>query len=185
MKFFTSVAAVGMAVAPAIAQESAQPRASEGTISGTLDLDPAVWNIEAGDGELTSFWAPTDTARRVQIVGLARQNGETDLTDALIIMFDAAGNPTEPEAENPVVAHFPAGSDQTWIAEGENIGLSVEALEVFGESMTVTGSFVGQMTPGGTDSFVAQDAEIITVDGNFQATLRLDEEASSHDLRGD
>ncbi|SRR6056297_473335 len=156
--------------APVAAQDSG------GTISGTLNLEPVVWSVASADGELSSSWVPTETARLVRLVGIARQSGESGFTDALIITFRAAGNPAEPDVEEPRVAYFRAGSDQTWIAEGENIDLSVESLEVQEGTMAVAGSFVAQMTPGGTEGLVESDADLVTVDGNFQATLRRDEE---------
>ncbi len=156
--------------APAAAQDSG------GTISGTLDLEPVVWSVASAEGELSSSWIPTETARLVRLVGIARQSGESGFTDALIITFRAAGNPAEPDVEEPRVAYVRAGSDETWIAEGENIDLSVEAMEVEEDTMAVAGSFVAQMTPGGTEGLVERDADLVTVDGNFQATLRRDEE---------
>lgn len=182
IKLFMSAVVASVVAVPAIAQENSSPRESGGTISGNFNLEPAVWSVESVDGELTSSWTPTDTGRFLRIVGVARQSGETDLTDALVITFRAAGNPTEPEAEDPTVAHFPAGSDQSWIAEDENIDFSVEALEVSGETMVVAGSFLGQLTPRGTEGLVAEGADSIPVDGNFQATLRLDEEMSLPDV---
>jgi len=177
-RFLTGAAVAVMATAPALGQEVASPLETGGTISGTLDLEPAVWSVASVDGELASSWAPTSTARLVRLVGIARQSGESGLTDSLIITFRAAGNPAEPDVQDPLVAYFPAGSDRTWMAEGENVDLSVEALEVSGESMAVAGSFVALMTPGGTEGLVEEDADLVTVDGNFQATLGLDAEMS-------
>ena len=47
--------------------------------------------------------------------------------------------------------------------------------------MAVAGSSVAQMTPGGTEGLVGSDANMMTVDGNFRATLRRDEEETLSD----
>jgi len=163
-------AALLAAALPVAAQNSA------GTITGTLDLEPVVWTVADEDAPLASTWRNTETARLVRLVGLARQEGGADLTDALVITFIAAGNPAEPDVVEPMVAFLPANSDRTWIAQGENVDLDVEAVQVTGGSMALAGSFTAQMTPGGTEGLVEEGQPLVTVDGNFQATLRREDD---------
>ena len=166
-----SAVILAAATFPAIAQNSA------GTITGTLDLEPVAWTVAGEDAPLASTWRATATARHVRIVGLARRSGAESLTDALVITFVATGNPGETDVSEPTVAYLPAGSETTWLAEGETIDLDIEALLVTGDTMALAGSFTAQMTPGGTQGLVAPDAPLLTVDGNFQATLRREDDA--------
>jgi hypothetical protein len=136
-----------------------------------------VWSVAGDEAPLASTWRATETARLVRIVGVARQAGEESLADALVITFLAAGNPAGPDVAEPKVTYLPAGSDAPWIAQGENIDLDVEALEVSEGSMAVAGSFSAQMTPGGTEGLVPPDVPLMTVDGNFQATLRQERDS--------
>lgn len=166
----SAVAFVVAAALPAAAQQDLSP--SAGTITGTLQLDDAVWHVVAGDGPDGSGWTATETGREVRIVGAPRESIAGTPVDTLHVSFTAAGNPTEPVVKDARVEFRAAGEDAVWVAEQPNVLVEVNAIEVGGGEMAIAGDIVARMTPGGSDNLVIDTDDLVTFDGNFQATLQ-------------
>ena len=151
--------------APLVAQQEAA-----GSITGTLDLDNAVWYVKGGSQEPGSQWRDTADGRLVRLVGYPDQDPE-GIGGAIAIDFEAAGNPRDLNPQNVEVTYYPEGGDTTFHADNENVDLTLTALTVQGDEMALAGDVVATMTPGGAERLVIDAEEDITVDGNFQATL--------------
>jgi hypothetical protein len=166
------IALAALAAMPVAAQETAPVGGSEGTISGTLDLEEASWQVVEGEGETTTGWEATEGNRRVRIAGVPVSGGTAGDAGSILIAFTAAGTPTVAEAQDALVRFQDAERNEPWVAEGPNVDLSVEAVDMRGADMVVAGSVVARMSPGGADGLLTDEAALKTFDGNFQATIR-------------
>lgn len=177
IRFASAAAAAALIAYPVAAQAPAG--ASEGTITGTLNLDDVVWYVAGSADAPTSGWTGSETGREIRMVGVPREDMSGDPMDTLHVSFTAAGNPTEPVVRDAVVEYRRAGHDESWVAEGANVDLMVTALEVGESQMAIAGDLVARMTPGGEGEIVVDAEDLVTFDGNFQATLRRDGAGSS------
>ena len=150
MRLRTATAALLMLPSALLAQPEAR-----GTISGTLALDDAVWDVDGEDTAIDSRWREKGTGRVVRIVGFPEQtpeaeDGQPGSDGMLVIEFALAGNPTESEVRSPRATHHVPGGGQIH-ADEVDIDLSPTALAVEGESMALSGDVVAAMTPGGKE----------------------------------
>lgn len=141
-----------------------------GTISGTMDLDDAVWHVALDGPAGQSGWRNTEDGREVRLIGYPQEE-PGDAAGALTITFVAAGGLDEPEARDLRVVYLPEEGDLRYRAEGENVDLTLSALDMQDSDIQISGSFFAGMTPGGAAGLTVNPDEGITVDGNFQATL--------------
>lgn len=154
---------VSAGLAACLSASSVAAQKAAGTITGTLALESAAWYV---DQEGESEWSWQGNSFAAEIVGEPK-TGANGGSGALTIAFVAAGNPTELEVADFVISLELNGQELT--SGPENVDLSLSALEVEEDSLVAAGSFAGQLAPedGGSP-----DAEPITIDGNFQVTLR-------------
>lgn len=147
-----------------------------GTITGTLELEPANWYVSAVESTDASGWDRTGNAVDVRLVGLASRDAPRTMEGALAMTFQIAGNPTDMNVQSFRISFFSGGDvgedGLTYSADAANADLSVEALQISGDTMVLAGSFAGRLIEGGAEALVLDNsAPSVTVDGNFQASL--------------
>lgn len=146
-----------------------------GTITGTLELEPATWYVMPGGDDNLSGWTWNGNEVSVRIVGFVRRDMPLSTQGALTIDFRTEGNPTESEVGQFTISLTPEdGTAQgpDYSAGAANANLRIEALVISEDRMAVAGSFAGKLVEGGAQEFVLDgDTPAVTVDGNFQATL--------------
>lgn len=166
---FAAAALAALFVATvATAQEGANP--GSGSVTGTLDTDPARWIVIGhadGDG---STWHEDGGRDVVRLVAAPQDApGNTSGPGALTLAFTAQSGATEPEIVEAQITYRGDGRD--FVASGENVDLSLTALAAQGGDIAVTGSFVATLTPGGATGLIITAEAGQVIDGNFQATV--------------
>jgi len=151
-----------IAAAPAFAQEGA------GTVTGTLDLNDARWVVAGAGADPASTWREADGVYEIRLVATPEAGGPAD-SGSLTIDITAEAGATEAEVVSARVAM--QGEGRNYIAEGENVDLSLTAVEPEGSDIAIAGSVVATMTPGGARGLVVETETGRTLDGNFQATV--------------
>ncbi|RDC75240.1 hypothetical protein DLJ49_00335 [Rhodovulum sp. 12E13] len=146
----------------------AQAGAGAGTVTGTLDLDDARWIVAGADGDPSSTWREEDGRWDIRLVATPEAGGVSG-PGTLTIEFTAEAGATEADVTEARVT-MEAGS-RDYIAEDENVDLSLTAVEAEGSDMVIAGSFQATMTPGGATGLVIETQAGRVVDGNFQATV--------------
>lgn len=163
MKPLATALAVCALTVPVLAQDGT------GTISGTLDLQPASWVVaSAGDGP-TSGWTETDHATRITLVGTpeARSDGGPG---TLTIEMDVTAGAIEAQVTDAEITLQRA--DEAWVSNSETVDLRLEAYQRSGTDLVVAGSFAATLFADPVGGLVVDTAEGVTVDGNFQATIQ-------------
>lgn len=141
-----------------------------GSITGTLDLEPARWTLSGGDAVPDSTWS--DTEDGIRFVLHAYPQAEPDsVEDSIEIAFFARGMSTEADVTDSAVHLQRIVQGQTLIAASENIDITLETLVRQGDRIVIAGSLVAVMTPGGTSGLAVSPENDVTFDGNFQATV--------------
>ena len=140
-----------------------------GTLTGTLGLDPANWTILANAEVPTSNWKEVEAGYRMTVIGYPETERPSP-DNAMTITFTADSGAVEPAAENARVELARSGAAPL-VATGQNIDLSLTAFEVEGDDIAIAGNLVAAMTPGGSEDLVADGQNVLTFDGNFQATI--------------
>ncbi len=153
-----------VATAPVLAQDGA----GVGTVTGTLDLDDARWVVAGGRDAPSSSWNKNDGTWEIRLVATPEAGGPSD-PGTLTIDFTAEAGATEATVTEARVTMEGKSSD--YVAEGENVDLSLTAIEAGGSDVAVSGSFQATMTPGGATGLVIETQAGRVVDGNFQATI--------------
>ena len=154
---------------------AALAQVATGTITGTLELEPASWYVMPGEDDTLSGWTRTGNEVNVRIVGFVRRDMPLSAQGALTIDFQTEGNPTELEVGEFTISLTPEdataeGADYS--AGAGNANLRIEAFVIAEDTMSVSGSFSGRLVEGGAQELVLdEDTPAVTVDGNFQATL--------------
>ena len=159
-----------IALAMCLAPSALFAQSPSGSITGTLDLEDAVWQVTDTEGLPSSGFTEVDGGYRVTLVGYPDRAAD-DRDGALELAFTATGDPTEIEVVEASLRYLSAGDGTDHVAEGQNIDLSLTALEVGGDEMALSGSLAATMTPGSAEDLVIEDEYAITFDGNFQATV--------------
>jgi hypothetical protein len=166
----TALALATLAVATFPATIAAQE--AEGSITGTLNLDSAVWYVKGQEFEPGSTWRDVDDGRQIRLVGYPVADPES-ATGAIVIDFLAAGNPSQLVPRDVTIAYLTEDGAEPYAGSGEAIDLEVTAMTVLDDQMALAGSFAGTLLRGGGDTLIVElgDREGTTVDGNFQATI--------------
>ena len=146
---------------PAVAQTVA------GTVSGRLDGDPASWSILDGE-DVETGWQDVEGGARVTLDAYPEAT-QIDRADRLRIVFTAAGTAEEREAQEIEVT-FSTGDTQM-IAAGQNVDLSLNGVEIEGDSLVVSGNVTATLSEGGSKDLLIGEDRGTTIDGNFQATV--------------
>lgn len=169
-------AALALALAaagPVAAQVAPENQTTVGTITGTLGLDDAAWYVTPEAGEAGSFWERSAGLIRVRLVGApaAEPSGAGGDAGTLSIEFAITGDPVERQAERVIVTYRPEPGATPLVAEGPNVDFELTALEVEGTDMALAGNIVAAMSPGGAARLALDADRVLTIDGNFQATI--------------
>ncbi|MEO0703795.1 MAG: hypothetical protein AAFY80_16785 [Pseudomonadota bacterium] len=163
MKHLAPAFALCLTATPVAAQDGT------GSITGTLDFDPARWVVaSAGDGP-TSGWSEDAAGTDIRLVGTPEALGEGG-PGTLTIEMDVQAGAIEARAQD-VRIELQRG-DGTLVATSENIDLSLTAFQAEGEDLAIAGNIVATLTPDPTADVVIDADAAVTLDGNFQATIR-------------
>lgn len=138
-----------------------------GTVSGQLDGDSASWSILDGD-ETETGWQDMEDGVRVTLDAYPEAT-ETSEDDRLQIVFTAVGTAEEREAQDIEITL--SSGDAQVMATGQNVDLSVNDVEIEGDSLVVSGNIAATLTEGGSEELLIASGEGTTVNGNFQATV--------------
>jgi hypothetical protein len=149
------------------AQARAQDQDGVGSVTGTLDLNDARW-IVAGAGETSSTWSDEDGTMEIRLVATPEAGGPAD-SGTLSIEITADAGATEAEVTSARVTM--QGASRDYIANPENVDLTLTAVEPQDGDLALAGSVTATMTPGGAEGLVIETQAGRTLDGNFQATI--------------
>jgi hypothetical protein len=170
----TALLAAPLMTAPVLGQEAS------GTITGTKELEDAIWYVTAEEGETLSRWHWDGNEAVVTLVGHVLRDTTTLGPGDLTIRFRTEGNPAELEVGEFTISLRPdegGAPGAVYEAGAANADLQLEALVVSEDEMALAGSFAGRLIAGGADELVLEkDIPAVTVDGNFQATIPLQPE---------
>lgn len=140
------------------------------TITGTLDLDPAIWYVKTG-GDASSGWKWVGNEVEIRLDGRVRRDADAVAEGGLTILMRTQGNPTEMNVDEFTFRYL-SEDGVVYSADDENADLRIEALFISDDEMAIAGSFAGRLIQGGAEDLVIRDAvNDVTVDGNFQATV--------------
>ncbi|MFX0546818.1 hypothetical protein ACEWPL_014850 [Roseovarius sp. S1116L3] len=169
-----SLAALLLVAAPAAAQQT------DGTVTGTLDLEERTWNVAGADAPEPSVWREAEDMLEVRINAIPGAGaGADDPAETLTLNFRAQAAGTSPMAEDLSVTLTGAGDSGTLTAAPANTDITLNALSVEGTDMVVTGSFVAVLTEGEDTELVPAGRDgAVTMDGDFQATIQQQESDS-------
>lgn len=163
MKRLAAPLAICLLAGPLFAQSGT------GSITGTLDLDPARWIVaSAGEGP-TSTWTEADGRVEVRLVGTPDPEGNGG-PGTLTIEMQVLAGPVEAQTIDARVEL--QRTDGTLVAGSENVDLSLNAFQSTGGDLVLAGSIVATLTPEPTGGLVVDPEVGVTIDGNFQATIR-------------
>lgn len=161
----------GAALALACSGGAAAAQQAGGTITGTLGFDDAVWTIRAQPDLETSHWRETDAGYAIRIVGFPDQGKARDMSGALVLDFTASGMPEQAQVMSARAIYHRPGDSATLSGSGTNVNMTLEALNVTGDDLTVAASFTAVMVPGGSAEQIVEAEDRLTVDANLQATI--------------
>jgi len=140
-----------------------------GSITGELALDPVSWTVAVGGDGPTSSWSEDQNSGSIRLVGTPDGNSDGG-AGTLIIEMDVAKGPQEPNPTDIRIAL--QRSEDTLIANSENIDLTLESFQIEGSDIVLAGSFVATMAEEPKVGLVLSPDEGTVLDGNFQATVR-------------
>lgn len=162
MQLFRTILALCLLPFPLIAQTGT------GTITGTLDLDPARWVVASAGDRPTSAYSTEGSATEIRLVGTPDPEGEGD-AGTLTIVIEAETGAVEARVTDVRIEL--QRDDDVLSADSQNIDLTLEAFQQAGDDLALAGSFVATLTPGSAEGLVVTTEAGVTLDGNFQATI--------------
>lgn len=166
MRYLFATFTACLLAAPLGAQEGT------GTITGTLDLDPAKWVVASRGDRPTSAVSSTENGTEIRIVGTPEPESDGG-TGTLTMEIEAEAGAIEARATD-VRIELQRGEDMLF-AESENIDLTIEAYRQAGSDLAIAGSFVAVLSPEPQDSVMIASENGVTIDGNFQATIPVED----------
>lgn len=153
--------------APLAAQEAPLPVDDDralGSVTGTLDLQPAEWRVMQGTETDGSHWSEEDGALSIRMSGVLDGTGERN---RLVIAFDLTGPASSADATDMRIALTHPDFDRPLRATAEDISLDLTTMTQLSDSVVIAGGLNALLQVPEAEG----DAGDVTLDANFQATL--------------